>query len=86
MEQPIRREVSGGAPAPVFAQSAPKGSDRRVGPRLGLHQIRDHDSSDPEPFTREQMDEIVDEVVERIEQRVIDELERRGRRADPGVF
>lgn len=33
-----------------------------------------------------QLEELVDEVVDRIEQRVIDELERRGRRADPGVF
>jgi hypothetical protein len=32
------------------------------------------------------MDELVDAVVERIEQRVVDELERRGRRHTPGAF
>ncbi|MCL2781293.1 MAG: hypothetical protein FWD74_07365 [Actinomycetia bacterium] len=32
------------------------------------------------------LDELVDSVIDRIEQRVIDELERRGRRANPGVF
>lgn len=32
------------------------------------------------------LDEIVDRVVARIEQRVVDELERRGRRFTPGVF
>lgn len=32
------------------------------------------------------LERIVDKVVERIEQRVIDELERRGRRHTPGVF
>jgi hypothetical protein len=33
-----------------------------------------------------QLDELVDLVVARIEQRVIDELERRGRRGIPGAF
>lgn len=33
-----------------------------------------------------QLDEIVERVIARIEQRVIDELERRGRRYTPGVF
>ena len=33
-----------------------------------------------------QLEEIVDKVVEKIEQRVINELERRGRRHTPGVF
>jgi hypothetical protein len=36
-----------------------------------------------EPY---QMDEIVERVIARIEQRVVDELERRGRRFTPGVF
>jgi hypothetical protein len=35
---------------------------------------------------RDQLDELVDEVVDRIEQRVVDELERRGRRLTPGAF
>ncbi len=34
----------------------------------------------------EDLDELVDLVVERIEQRVLDELERRGRRGIPGIF
>jgi hypothetical protein len=33
-----------------------------------------------------QLEELVDAVVDRIERRVVDELERRGRRHDPGVF
>jgi hypothetical protein len=46
---------------------------------------------DPEPVQppavpNEQLERLVDTVVERIEQRVIDELERRGRRHNPGVF
>lgn len=32
------------------------------------------------------MQELVDKVVERIENKVVDELERRGRRHNPGVF
>lgn len=36
-----------------------------------------------EPY---QLDEIVERVIARIEQRVVDELERRGRRFTPGVF
>lgn len=32
------------------------------------------------------LDQLVDKVVGRIERRVIDELERRGRRHRPGVF
>jgi hypothetical protein len=32
------------------------------------------------------LDELVDKVVEKIERRVVDELERRGRRYTPGVF
>jgi len=34
----------------------------------------------------ERLEALVDRVVERIEQRVIDELERRGRRHSRGVF
>jgi hypothetical protein len=36
--------------------------------------------------TGRELDELADLVVERIEQRVIDELERRGRRGLPGAF
>ncbi|MDQ1713581.1 MAG: hypothetical protein QOE45_3031 [Frankiaceae bacterium] len=40
----------------------------------------------PTALGRWQIEEIVDTVVERIERRVVDELERRGRRHAPGVF
>jgi hypothetical protein len=40
----------------------------------------------PAALGRWQIEEIVDTVVERIERRVVDELERRGRRHAPGVF
>jgi hypothetical protein len=40
----------------------------------------------PATLGRWQIEEIVDTVVERIERRVVDELERRGRRHAPGVF
>jgi hypothetical protein len=41
------------------------------------------DRYEMEPY---QLDEIVDRVIQRIEQRVVDELERRGRRYTPGAF
>jgi hypothetical protein len=37
-------------------------------------------------LTSRELDELVDQVVERIEQRVVDELERRGRYRTPGGF
>ncbi len=37
-------------------------------------------------LSREQVDQLVDDVVARIEQRVVDELERRGRRQMPGIL
>jgi hypothetical protein len=43
----------------------------------------------PAPATRispRDMEDLVDEVVQRIEQRVVDELERRGRRQRSGGF
>ena len=40
----------------------------------------------PLALTRQDLDELVDSVVERIEQRVVDELERRGRHYTPGAF
>lgn len=39
-----------------------------------------------ESLSYTEWDELVDEVVERIERRVIDELDRRGRRFLPGAF
>jgi hypothetical protein len=40
----------------------------------------------PAELSRWQVEDLVDVVVERIERRVVDELERRGRRHHPGVF
>jgi hypothetical protein len=44
------------------------------------------DASRPADASGPDLDELVDKVVEAIEQRVIDELERRGRRNLPEVF
>ncbi|MDT4900345.1 MAG: hypothetical protein QOJ78_1275 [Pseudonocardiales bacterium] len=44
------------------------------------------DPVQPAAISNSEMERIVDVVVEKIEQRVIDELERRGRRHNPGVF
>jgi hypothetical protein len=46
----------------------------------------DHDDDLSVPNSGRQLDDLVDKVVERIEQRVVDELERRGRRQTPGAF
>jgi hypothetical protein len=85
MEQPIRREPLVAPPAPAPPARLGQTYSSAIGPERGGFAKRNEQSGES-PFTREQMDEIVDEVVDRIEQRVIDELERRGRRADPGVF
>ncbi|MHB1490181.1 MAG: hypothetical protein ACYCTH_06730, partial [Cellulomonas sp.] len=44
------------------------------------------DDPDARALSPEVMDDLVDRVVERIEGRVVEELERRGRRGMPGVF
>jgi hypothetical protein len=49
----------------------------------GDRQVVDSERFEMEPH---QLDDIVDRVIERIEQRVVDELERRGRRYTPGAF
>jgi hypothetical protein len=41
---------------------------------------------DDNSLSRWKLEEIVDRVVERVEQRVLDELDRRGRRWTPEVF
>ena len=58
---------------------------RRGADRVGQQQ--------PQPFAEfaqgtqaERLDALVDRVIERIEERVVDELERRGRRHNRGVF
>lgn len=40
----------------------------------------------PVRLDRWQVEDLVDQVVERVERRVLDELERRGLRRSPGVF
>ena len=40
----------------------------------------------PVELDRWQVEDLVDQVVERVERRVLDELERRGLRRSPGVF
>lgn len=59
----------------------------RVVPAGPLSTATDGDA-DPLEFLDDpkNLDDLVDKVVGRIERRVIDELERRGRRHRPGVF
>jgi hypothetical protein len=45
-----------------------------------------HEQSVGEALSPREWDQLVDLVVERIEERVRDELARRGRRFSPGVF
>jgi hypothetical protein len=53
---------------------------------VGADGMNSADSVRPPAIPNHQMERLVDKVVEKIEQRVIDELERRGRRHNPGVF
>ena len=46
----------------------------------------DRQSSVADQLSNREWDDLVDIVVQRIEQRVVDELTRRGRRSTPGVF
>jgi hypothetical protein len=43
-------------------------------------------AAEPAQLDRWQVEELVDTVVARVERRVLDEMERRGLRRDPGVF
>jgi len=52
----------------------------------GAAQSNDDDSAASGGLTRAQLRDIVEAVCERIEWRVVEELERRGRRHNPGVF
>ncbi|MGH8962010.1 MAG: hypothetical protein ACRDWT_12620, partial [Jatrophihabitantaceae bacterium] len=82
-------------PAGTGAEVGSPMSDRVIRRRVeiaGLSMSSDVDS-DPTALlgpsarsTGRQLDELADLVIERIEQRVIDELERRGRRGVPGAF
>ena len=50
------------------------------------YSVQAHQDDQQQGGTGPDLDEIVDRVVAKIEQRVVDELERRGRRFTPGVF
>jgi hypothetical protein len=68
---PVVRRLAGPAARPgEVAPDAPRG---------GYASTRGYDAG-PAPIPSRQLDELVDLVVERIEARVVDELERRGRR------
>ena len=73
--------------------SAPEGTPNSVSRRRREPAARrDPESMSPtfpeltQGSQSERLEALVDRVVERIEQRVIDELERRGRRHSRGVF
>jgi hypothetical protein len=71
-----------------------EGQDAMPPESRGLRLVRPPSSSSAAPPSgaeailsdARQLDELVDAVVDRIERRVVDELERRGRRHDSGVF
>ena len=67
--------------------SSTSGPALRVVPTSPLSTATDGDADPLEILDDPQnLDRLVDKVVGRIERRVIDELERRGRRHRPGVF
>jgi hypothetical protein len=68
--------------------SAPTGYGSSDHPlyNVGVDEANYADSAGPPGLPSHEMERLVDKVVEKIEQRVIDELERRGRRHNPGVF
>lgn len=76
-DQVIRREMTDVAP-PLDQSSAgtPSATIERTAEL----------ATEPPRLGRWQFEDIVDTVIERIERRVVDELERRGRRHHPGVF
>jgi hypothetical protein len=68
-----------------FGAGAPAWLDAPPGTPLGPMAPQSSIIPDSRLTSRE-LDELVDQVVERIEQRVVDELERRGRYRTPGGF
>jgi len=71
---PVVRRRSSGDPTPAPPFAAPGRSDDRPGPEGFADAVGTRGAGVPGTI-----DEFVDAVVERIEQRVVDELERRGR-------
>jgi hypothetical protein len=59
-------------------------SDSSTG--TGSSPSTDADQGGTSGLTRDQLRDLVDAVCDRIEWRVVEELERRGRRHNPGVF
>jgi hypothetical protein len=71
-------------PPAVYGSQGLAGLDNQPGSQgYGQYQASGPERFEMEPY---QLDDIVDRVIQRIEQRVVDELERRGRRYTPGVF
>jgi hypothetical protein len=70
-----------------MAQNLPAGMS--IVKRSGDGSQLQHDDRSPEPSVLNDpraLEVLVDKVVERLERRVVDELERRGRRYNPGAF
>jgi hypothetical protein len=82
-----------GRPSPAGSSSGPirrfTGLSSAVSPRSAMSEL---DDQQPAPqavadaLTPREWDELVDLVVDKLEDRVRDELARRGRRFSPGVF
>jgi hypothetical protein len=60
--------------------------DGYASPEFGEDGTRFAEPVAPASISNDELERLVDKVVDKIEQRVIDELERRGRRHNPGVF
>ena len=86
---PVRRSLLETA-GPLFAARAAAGDSAVVRRRQSAHTEGVHkeqgDSGEAPTDEHTEMDDLVDRLVERLERRVIDELERRGRRSYPGGF
>ena len=90
-ELTVRR--SGLPMAPILGSQAHTAHIRREANRSGavVHPVHPdselgRQSSVADQLSNREWDDLVDIVVQRIEQRVVDELTRRGRRSTPGVF
>jgi hypothetical protein len=80
--------------SPTASTAAATSGDEMTDPERRLSVVRENPPASVEKQEKEQsildnpreLNELVDKVVDKIEQRVVDELERRGRRHTPGVF